>query len=206
MLNNEAEFYHSIRRSKLFGPVFETKEFEGVREIIKDCSNAGWSAAYTAYALATAYHETAHTMQPVKEYGGTAYYMRKYDVTGDNPTRARKYGNTASGDGAKYAGRGYVQLTWKVNYAKASTMLGIDLVNYPDRAMDPDIASDIMIGGMEQGWFTGKALRHYLPSRGTANRAQFKKARYVINGTDKADLIADYALRFQEALIDGNWQ
>lgn len=206
MLSKEAEFYASIRRSKLFGPVFDTSEFLGVQEIIKDCARAKWPVAYTAYALATAYHETAHTMQPIKEYGGNAYFNRRYGPEGDNPARARKMGNRLPGDGARYCGRGYVQLTWFVNYLKAELALGIPLVANPDKAMEPDIASDIMVFGMEQGWFTGKAMHHYLPSRGAATRNQFKNARKIINGTDKDIIIADYALRFQEALIEGSWR
>lgn len=206
MLSNESLFYDSIRRSKLFGPVFDAKEFRGVQEIIKDCTAAHWPIAYTAYALATAYHETAHTMQPIKEYGGYAYYTRLYDISGQNPKRARLMGNTSIGDGARYCGRGYVQLTWKTNYAKASRELGIDLVKNPDLALDPDIAGDIMVKGMEQGWFTGKAMRHYLPGYAKANAKQFTNARYIINGKDKAAVIADYALRFQKALEEGGWQ
>lgn len=205
MFNKEAEFYAEIRRSKLFGPTFDPSEFKGVQEIIKDCARVKWPMAWVAYALATAYHETARTMQPIKEYGGYNYYMKLYDVSGSNPKRARAYGNTAIGDGAKYCGRGYVQLTWKVNYDKAGKALGVDLVNNPDLAMVADIASDIMILGMEHGWFTGKKMAHYLPSGRAANAGQFKAARRIINGTDKAATIAEYALVFQKALQLGQW-
>ncbi len=204
-LKDAGAFYDQIRISKLFGPSFSTSEFQGVEEILKDCRKAEWPIAYVAYALATAYHETAHTMQPIKEYGGRAYFMKMYDVTGKNPTRARQMGNTKAGDGALYCGRGYVQLTWKVNYARAGKELGIDLVNNPDMAMVPDIASDVMIKGMEQGWFTGKSMKSYLPKDRRATLAEFEDARRIINGTDKDTLIAHYALRFQEALAIGNW-
>jgi putative chitinase len=40
----------------------------------------GCPLSWTAYALATAYHETASTMQPIKEYGGQTYFTRMYDV------------------------------------------------------------------------------------------------------------------------------
>ncbi len=63
-----------------------------------------------AYILATAFHETGGLVQPVRERGGAAYLRRRYDVTGDNPARARAHGNLSSGDGVRYAGRGYVQL------------------------------------------------------------------------------------------------
>jgi putative chitinase len=203
---DERNFYDAIRKSKLFGTSFESSEFQGVAEIIKDCAKAQWPLAYTAYALATAYHETAHTMQPIKEYGGRAYYMRLYDVSGQNPARARKMGNTSIGDGAMYCGRGYVQLTWKSNYARAARELGVNLVEDPDLAMNPDIASDIMILGMSQGWFTGKKLSNYLPSRGIASVSAYRSARYIINGQDDAKLIAEYAKKFETALVAGGWK
>jgi len=203
-LQDAGAFYDQIRISKLYGPVFSDTEFKGIEEIIKDCKAAKWPIAYVAYALATAYHETAGTMQPIKEYGGRSYYMKMYDVTGKNPTRARQMGNTAEGDGALYCGRGYVQLTWKVNYARASKELGVDLVGNPDLAMNPDIASDIMIKGMEQGWFTGKSLKSYLNDK-PATLEQFRECRRIINGTDKATKIAEEAIEFQKALTVGRW-
>lgn len=204
MAFNEALYYDKIRASNLFGPKFEASEFKGVQEITNACKAANWSIAFTAYALATAYHETAATMQPIKEYGGRSYFMENYDVTGKNPDRARKHGNTAVGDGARYFGRGYVQLTWRVNYAKAEKELGYKLVSNPDLALDPKIAAAIMVRGMQEGWFTGKKLAHYFDCP-LATRAQFAGARKIINGTDKAELIAGYALKFQDALATAGW-
>lgn len=203
---DEKTFYDQIRGSKLFGPVFDAKEFQGVSEIIKDCKAAGWPATWTAYALATAYHETAKTMQPIKEYGGNAYYTKLYDVSGQNPARARKYGNTKVGDGAKYCGRGYVQLTWKVNYEKAGRALGVDLVNKPELALDPDIASDIMIQGMSKGWFSGKKLSDYFSNYNAGTIEKFRACRAIINGRDDDLLIANYAMKFQQALAIANWR
>lgn len=206
-LQSPAEFYDIIRRFKLFGPVFSNTELAGCEAILKDCGNAGWPISWTAYALATAYHETAGTMQPIKEYGGYSYYMRLYDVSGQNPTRARKMGNTKIGDGARYCGRGYVQLTWKVNYQKAKDKLGLDFVGNPDLALVADYAGDIMIRGMKEGWFTGVKLSTYLPlDNSKATERAFYNCRRIINGTDKATIIANYALDFQEALEEGRWR
>ena len=204
MAFNEALYYDRIRTSNLFGPKFDSNEFKGVQEVTNACRAAKWPIAYTAYALATAYHETAATMQPIKEYGGRSYFMNNYDVTGKNPDRARKYGNTAVGDGARYFGRGYVQLTWKVNYAKAEKELGYKLVSNPDLALDPKVAAAVMVRGMQEGWFTGKKLSHYF-TFASATRAEFAQARRIINGTDKAELIAGYALKFQDALATAGW-
>ena len=204
-MKNEAKFYQSLRASKMFGPSFDQKEFEGVSNILRAAIQAHWPIAYTAYALATAFHETAFTMQPVKERGGYSYYMKLYDISGLNPKRARLYGNTTIGDGAKYCGRGYVQLTWKVNYQKATNRLKVDFVRNPDLAMRPDYAADIMVSGMSAGWFTGKSMSNYLPSVGAATHLQFRQARRIINGQDKAADIADYAVSFQEFLQDGGY-
>lgn len=203
-MRNPDGFYDAIRKSKLFGPTFSSSEFNGIQEIVKDCEAAKWPIPYIAYALATAYHETAGTMQPIKEYGGPSYFTKLYDIKGQNPARARRMGNVNPGDGPKYCGRGYVQLTWYINYLKAEKELGQPLTTNPDLALKADIASDIMIKGMEEGWFTGKKLSDYLPKTGAATLLKFKAARYIINGQDDAELIAAYALKFQQALYLGD--
>jgi putative chitinase len=167
----------------------------------------GLPVSWVAYALATAWHETAYTMQPIKERGGRAYFMGRYDKTGNKPHIARDLGNTVEGDGAKFAGRGYVQLTGRRNYTLASKKLGVDLVADPDLAMQPDLAARIMREGMKEGWFiTGRGFVAFLPSVGPASLAQFTQARRIINGMDKASKIAGEALAFQAALLGGNWE
>jgi len=165
----------------------------------------GAPLAWTAYALATAYHETASTMQPIKEYGGPTYLTRMYDIAGARSVLAQNMGNTCAGDGVKYCGRGYVQLTWKNNYKKAGDALGVDLVNHPDSALDPVVAAKVMRRGMQEGWFTGKKFSDYLPGAGPAKLSQYALARFIINGSDKAAQIAGHAVAFQAALGAGGW-
>lgn len=204
-LINEGAFYDWLRKDSMMGPTLDTDEFEGLKAITDACGAANWPTAFTAYALATAYHETAHSMQPISEFGGPKYFTRMYDITGERPTTAKKMGNTTPGDGPKYRGRGYVQLTWKNNYEKAAKVTGADLVNNPDLAMRDDVAAKIMISGMGEGWFTGKSCKTYLPTAGAASKDQFIQARRIINGVDKADAIAGYAIKFQKALQAGSW-
>jgi len=166
---------------------------------------AGLPLSWVAYALATAWHETAYTMQPIKERGGRAYFMRMYDKTGKRPHVAQELGNTAEGDGALFAGRGYVQLTGRRNYRLAERKLGKPLLSNPDLAMHPDLAAAIMREGMVNGWFTGRGFVSVLPSVGPATIPQYRQARRIINGMDKADKIASEAHEFQAALIGGNW-
>jgi len=167
---------------------------------------AGSPVAYAAYALATAYKETAHTMQPINEFGGDAYFFRRYDPKGNRPDIARMLGNTQPGDGALFHGRGLVQLTGRANYAKASPKVGVDLVAHPEKALEPMIAARIMREGMSDGWFTGKSFASYLPATGQATTPQFIAARRIINGQDCAGEIADAAKGFQAALLAGGWE
>lgn len=153
---------------------------------------AAWPVSWAAYALATAWHETARTMRPIKELGGEAYFRRMYDPEGERPEVARRLGNRLPGDGARYAGRGYVQITGRANYAKYG------LADDPDRALRPEVAAHIMVDGMQAGAFTGKKLADYLPG-------DYVNARRIINGTDKAQAIAGYARVFEAALTAGGW-
>lgn len=190
-------------RSGIMGPKLDDDEVSGTTAILE--AMAGLPVSWVAYALATAWHETAHTMQPIKEYGGPKYFFRMYDPQGERPVLAKRNGNIHPGDGVKFCGRGYVQLTWRTNYERAGKLLGVDLIGDPDLAMNKDVAALIMRHGMRDSWFTRKGFKDYLPANGTATRAHFQAARRIINGADKSDLIAGYALQFQDALIAGEW-
>lgn len=202
-LANPKAFFDRVRDVDLLGPKLEQHEVEGCNAILAAC--ARWPIAHIAYALATAYHETAGTMQPIRERGDAEYLRRNYDVTGRDPDRARKFGNLQPGDGARFAGRGFVQLTWHANYAKASARLGLDLVANPDLAMRPDVAARILEAGMREGWFTGKGLTFCLSPDRPAKLPAFVAARIIINGKDRAERIAQVAMDFQEALMAGGW-
>lgn len=58
-------------------------------------------------------------------------------------------GNEKPGDGYRYRGRGFIQLTGKFNYENIGKMINVDLVNNPDYALDPKYAFDITIAYME---------------------------------------------------------
>lgn len=204
-------FYNWLRGNNMIGPKISADEFEGCDTIIRACALDGWPVSFVAYALATAYHETAHTMQPIKELGGATYFTRMYDIRGNRPAKARELGNLNPGDGAKYPGRGYVQLTGKDNYRKATKVLrdmgyDVDLVANPDLAMDPLYAAIIMVTGMRDGWFTTRKISDDLPAKGPATLGQFIASRDVINGRDKDDEIAAYATDWQLALLAGGYK
>lgn len=196
--------FFAAARAKPFGGSLSKTQVSGMEAILDACPPDLGLDAF-AYCFATAYHETARTMLPIKEYGGTAYYTRMYDILGERPDVAKTLGNTKAGDGALFAGRGYVQLTGRGNYRRATGELqnrgyigpAQDLVVTPDLALVPDIAAAIMFCGMEAGWFTGKKLSDYF---GPGKLADPANARRIINGLDKAQTIAGYFSDFQKAL------
>jgi putative chitinase len=183
---NVAAFYKTVR-SRL-GPL-SPLQVAGI-DIKLDKACKGQPLAFASYMLATAWHETNKTMQPVREAYWLSEAWRKQHL---------RYW--------PWYGRGDVQLTWEDNYRRADRELGLggSLIANPDRAMEPAVSAAIMRLGMTEGWFTGVKLADVLPAKGTATRTQYMNARTIINGRDKADLIEDYAQAFERALRDGGW-
>jgi len=175
------------------------KIFNGISEYYynaKRCCNL----KHIAYMLATIKHETANTFNPISEYGGKKYFEAMYDpVLGKNESRrkmAKTNGNVKKGDGVKYKGRGFVQLTWYNNYKKMQDKFGVNLTNFPDKALEHNLAIKILIYGSEEGIFTGRKLNNYLNDKKT----DYYNARRVINGTDKASTIENYAKKIEKCL------
>nr|WP_245296561.1 hypothetical protein [Rhizobium bangladeshense] len=155
---------------------------------------------WLAYILATAYHETAYTMQPVRETLAESD-MRAVEIleaafAAGRLSWVRTPYWRPDEDGRCWLGRGLVQLTHKRNYEAMSALTGIDLVAEPDRAMEMDAAVTILIEGMLQGSFTGHKLADHL----NATTEDWVNARRVVNGTDRAEKLANYAMAFNVAL------
>ncbi|PHS02098.1 MAG: hypothetical protein COA78_21880 [Blastopirellula sp.] len=199
---NKTKFFNKVRHSVFKGKLKQS-QVDGLGVLLDCAEKRNTNIEYLSYILATTYHETAFKMQPISEFGGKRYFKKLYDIKGSKPKLARRLGNLKAGDGVKYKGRGFVQITGRANYVKLGKKLGIDLVNNPDLALDTKIAAEILFIGMEQGLFTGKKLSSYMDGiDGTdeEDRKQYKLSRWLINGRDKRDTIADYAIKFECAL------
>lgn len=184
--NWDGAAFFTQARTDLFGGTLSQLQVDGINAILAAWATDGdGDKRKLAYVLATAKHETADTMQPIVERGSDAYL------------RSKPYW--------PFIGRGFVQLTWKDNYAKASSKLELpmllssppqaDLVAHPEKALEPDIAAKILVRGMLEGWFTGKKLSDYI-----GVGWDFVRARAIVNGSDRAIMISVYANGFLNAL------
>ncbi len=148
---------------------------------------------WSAYMLATSFHETARTMQPVEETGkGRGKpYSQKLKYNREPYTWPDKI----------YYGRGDVQLTWYENYQNMGRILNLPLLEQPELALQPGISAKIMIEGMtrgasQRGDFTGLSLENYFNSY-TDDPI---RARRIVNGLDQANKIAEYHYKFLDAI------
>jgi putative chitinase len=121
--------------------------------LTKAAQAAGIQGTELAQFLAQCEHETGDFAH-LEELGGNRY-LAKYDPT-VNPAKAKALGNTEAGDGAKYKGRGFIQITGKANYANAGQALGIDLVNNPELAAKPDVAAKSAV------WYWQNRVKPYV--------------------------------------------
>lgn len=111
------------------------------------------SARLVAYALGTIAAETA-AFAPVTE--------GREDL-----------GNAHPGDGAKFPGRGFVQLTGRDNYRRYGERIGVDLVAHPERAQEPVVAAQLLaLFIADRAEAIEKALK----------AADFARARRLVNG------------------------
>lgn len=178
----DREIYFDNVKESLFGGVLQQVQVDGQNLMLAvwEYQDIEDDLRHLAYMLATVHHECATRFWPITEYGSDSYLQGKSYYP--------------------YIGRGFVQLTWKDNYARASSELNLtderDLVNFPDMALDSLIATRILFRGMRVGWFTGKTLPNYF----NETTDDPYNARRIINGTDKADLIVSYHLKFLIAL------
>jgi len=184
--------YGNIR--KKFGKL-SVDQVQGFENIFNNWEESKYTdKRWLCYMLATAWHETSKTMQPIAEYGRG---------------KTRPYGKKIKHSGVAYSdypglffGRGYVQLTWYENYQLMGRLIGVNLLASPELAMNQDIAAKIMFEGMTKGSssfgdFTGKCLEMYFNDK---TNDPFN-ARKIINGLDCAELIKCYHEKFISCIV-----
>jgi putative chitinase len=151
-----------------------------------------------AYVLATVRHEAGAGMAPVREVGrGEGYDYGKHLDMGRGPGHRTSYTTPDE----LYYGRGHIQLTWRCNYVAMGRLVGADLLTHPDLMLTPAVSAQVAIEGMMRGSFTGRKLADYF---GPGVTPDPYNARRIINGLDRAELIARYYAAFLGALQAAN--
>lgn len=195
---NRKHFFDTVRES-LFSGAMNQDQVHGMEAILRE-----WEAQeltdlrWLAYIMATAYHETAKTMQAIAEYGkGKKYDYGKKLKMGGGPGKRVAYDEPDK----IFYGRGHTQNTWYENYQRLTKAAAIqgktwDFLNDPDLLlqMEPSIWATFF--AMRVGLYTGRKLSDYFNEK----KEDWINARKIINGLDKAELIADCSKKFYQAL------
>ena len=227
---NREKFYAGYRTQ--FGKItpLTQQRVDGINSILDSMEKDPFLVLveHAAYMFATVKPETAHTFQPIHEYGSHKYFVNRY---GGQTKLGKRLGNDTPEEGALYAGVGNVQLTGEDNFERAEAALRreypaivaefekrtgkkFDLTVGdqpgdrldPQNAGDPAIAYAIMSYGMRTGMFTGRKLSDYNKVAGF----DAYNARDIINGDKKKHgrMIEGYYKQFltilKAALIRSN--
>jgi len=183
--------YIRARKEGLFGAMSQL-QVDSIEAILNECRNQAITLkTQIAYILATAYLEAfdydgkstgrIQRLVPIREKGSVAYLKSKVYYP--------------------FIGYGYVQITWLENYKKLQPIIlekfGVDILKCPEALLRIDVAAFVIVYGMKYGVFTKKKLSDFI----TSHRADFPKARAIVNGNDKAELIAGYAMKFLKCVI-----
>lgn len=205
---NNTTFFAYARRAP-FGGRLSQAQVDGTSAILAEAAKRRIPDNQLAYILATVFHETGGKMQPVVEnlnYTSSAQikktwpsrfptiasaepYVRKPQALA-NKVYGGRMGNNAQNDGWLYRGRGLPQITGNDNYKK------FGIADNPDKALELPTAIHILFEGMVEGKFTGRRLNDYF----TPTKEDPEGARRIVNGTDKASLIAGYYRNFLDSL------
>lgn len=215
---NRTTFFASIRKNP-FGGSLTSAQVTGIEALLAECEKQGVTdKRQIAYILATPMIETGGSFLPIKEslnysaealfkkfpnrissvdaatYGRTSLHHANQEMIGNiiygGEWGKKNLGNTQPGDGFKYRGRNFPQLTGRRLY---------EIFGYadnPDAVNTVPVGAAIMVKAMKEGTFTGKKLSDYF----NASTEDWVNARRIVNGTDRAADIAKHAKTFYEAL------
>lgn len=192
---NATTLFAYLRRAP-FGGKLTQSQIDGVTRLLSACARHSVSdIRQRANVLAQVFRETGGRMQPVRETFAVsdAQAISRLDAAwsaGKLPTVKAPYWRKG------WFGRGDIQITHEFNYRKAEIATGHPLTRKPSLALDPTISADIAVIGMKTGMFTGARLVDFFND----TKDDPIGARRIVNGKDKAALIAGYHRNFLDAL------
>lgn len=153
---------------------------KAVKLIVQECDLQGITDfRQIAYVLGTVYHECRFkSIKEIRAKPGTEVWRMQ-----------ERYWHTG------YYGRGFSQLTWLKNYKKFETVTHMDLVKNPDIALLPEVGAKILVYGMKHGTFVANGMTSSirLDTYFNDKREDWFNARKIVNGTFRAETVADAA-------------
>jgi len=105
--------------------------------LVKEARSAGFKGKELAAFMAQTSHES-DSFKALREYWGPTAAQRGYEGRSD-------LGNNQPGDGKRFMGRGYIQITGRANYRDFGKIIGEDLITNPEKAEDPSVAAKVAI-------------------------------------------------------------
>lgn len=123
-----------------FGPQTATALFRhfGAKPAIAAALGQGAPAAFRKYGILASGLRLSHFLAQLAHESGDFRYMEEI-ASGAAYEGRKDLGNVRPGDGKRYKGRGPIQLTGRANYAAFGEALGLDLINHPEMAAQPEI-------------------------------------------------------------------
>jgi predicted chitinase len=128
------------------------------------CLQHGLTDRASVIAIVATIATEVASFEPINEFGGDKYFAKNYENRPD-------LGNTQPGDGVRFHGRGFIQLTGRANYRSYGQKLGLPLEDEPELALQPEVAA--------------KLLASYFADRGIADAARqgdWERVRRKVNG------------------------
>jgi predicted chitinase len=101
------------------------------------CLQNGLTDRASVIAIVATIATEVASFEPINEYGGDEYFTKHYEGRED-------LGNTQAGDGARFHGRGFIQLTGRANYRNYGRKLGVPLEDQPELALEPEVAAKLL--------------------------------------------------------------
>jgi predicted chitinase len=101
------------------------------------CLQNGLTDRASVIAVLATIATEVSSFEPIDELGGPEYFTRHYEGRED-------LGNTQPGDGVRFHGRGFIQVTGRANYRSYGRRLGLPLEERPELALEPEVAARLL--------------------------------------------------------------
>ncbi|MEM6926451.1 MAG: hypothetical protein AAF602_05955, partial [Myxococcota bacterium] len=198
------------------------RSFDAMQDILDHWDTSGelTDTRWLAYIISTVFWETGGHLYPVREglCDDAPCAIAHLERLWRKRMVRQRYWDPDPETGRSYYGRGQVQLTHLVNYWRVGGELTRtqsteqfddledNLVAEPDLALTDWVSTAALIEGMVRGWYNieiGKGLGSYINGDARNDRVAYLEARRTVNGLDKRDLLADFAIeihRFVKAV------